>query len=238
MLRFIMKRRYSSLCICILTITLSILILRFVFIKLSSLGIPTISNYIIQLFKLEPETPTNLDDPPYDVPPIPENEVDIEEVLEKGVEIPFVMVYNDPKWKRPAFKEYWHSKYGRWSYVPIRIHYALHRLFVTYETASRYYDFIHDLGIREESFDFKKYESISPLDYMQVVIMNTVVERVITYQNQVVIVGRPQRTGLQAINIPTINIQPIGTSQNILFQLVTPDGYEIDDTTIILDRPK
>ena len=143
------------------------------------------------------------------------------------------MIYNNPDWERPAYKSYWHSEYGRWSYVPNRIHYALHRVFSTYATASIYYDFIHDLGIAEESEHFNKYEFTSPFDYLQIVVMNTSIEKVITYENQIVIVGKPQRTGLQAIVIPNHDIKPIGNSNIILIQLATPDGYEIDYTTFI-----
>lgn len=116
----------------------------------------------------------------------------------------------------------------------------MHRIFSTYATASRYYDFIHDLGIAAESSDFNKYEytsSPSPLDFLQVVVMNTLIERVITYENQIVIMGKPQRTGLQAIIIPTAKINPIENTDNILIQLVTPDGYEIDYTTEMLAHP-
>ncbi len=104
---------------------------------------------------LEPETPQDFNDPPFYIPPMPSKIVPIDEVIAKGQEIPLDFIYNDPNWKRKSYKEYWHSKYQRWSYVPIRLHYSMHRLFTTYPTASVYYDFIHDLGIAEESKKFK-----------------------------------------------------------------------------------
>lgn len=226
-----MKYNYSTLAIYILTPILLILIIRLVLINIDFSNIQTLSN-IKNSFALEPDTPIDIADPPFYLTPIPENEVPIRQVLEKGEEIPIEFIYNDPDWVRPAYKEYWHSKSGRWSYVPNRIHYALHRIFSTYATASIYYDFIHDLGIVDESSDFSKYEyTSSPFDFLQVVVMNTLIEKVVTYENQIVIIGKPQRTGLQAIVIPTAKINPIENTYNILIQLVTPDGYEIDYTT-------
>lgn len=215
----------------ILILILLVLIIRYAVTKISSSSTQALSHSVEYSFALEPDTPKNIDDPPFYSTPFPPNEVAIKQVIEQGEEIPIKFIYNEPDWRRPAYKEYWHSKYGRWSYVPHRIHYALHRIFSTYATASRYYDFVHNLGIALESNDFKDYEFTSPFDYLDIVVMNTLIEKVITYQNQIVIVGKPQRTGLQAIIVPTAKINPIENTDNILIQLVTPDGYEIDYTT-------
>lgn len=228
----------NSLTQFILTLILSILLIRLEIIYLkNNSSVHTSANVINSGFTIEPQTPINIDDPPHYSTPLPENEISIQEVLEQGKEIPINFIYNNPDWKRPAYKDYWHSKYGRWSYVPNRIHYAMHRVFSTYATASIYYDFEHDLGIAEEVNDFIKYESASPFDYLQIVVMNTLIEKVMTYENQIIIVGKPQRTGLQALIVPTELIQPIENTNNILIQLVTPDGYEIDYTTEVLARP-
>ena len=232
-----MKEKYFALAISILTIILLILIIRFVIININSSSTQTLSNKTSNSFALEPDAPTNIDDPPFYSVPFPQNEETIQQVIEKGEEIPIHFIYNDPDRKRPAYKDYWHSEYGRWSYVPHRIHYAMHRIFSTYATASIFYDFIHDLGIAEESNNFINYESTSPFDFLQVVVMNTLIEKIITYENQIVIIGTPQRTGLQAIIIPTSKIHPIENTNNILIQLVTPDGYEIDYTTETLVQP-
>jgi hypothetical protein len=227
-----MKNKLSSSIIYLLTLILLILLLRLSFIKNASSIIPT---YINSIFSLELMNTTNMEDSSF-IPPIPQNEVPIEQVLENGNEISFIFIYNNPDWQRPIYKNYWENV--RWSALPNRIHYAMHRVFSTYATASIYYDFIHDLGIAEESKQFIKYESTSPYDYLHIVVMNTLIERVITYRNQIVIVGKPERTGLQAIIIPSNSINPTEGSNNILIQLVTPDGYEVDYTTEILASPK
>jgi hypothetical protein len=191
----------------------------------------------------EPDMPQDIDDPPYPELAMPSKTVSIIEVMEKGRDLPVEFIYNDPNWKRKAFKEYWHSKYHRWSYVPIRLHYAMHRLFTTYPTASVYYDFIHDLGIAEESTKFKGYlpvppknksQKINPFQKIETVIMQTNVKRIVTYGNQVVLVGVPGRTGLQALVIPVESIKPFNSAENILFQLATPQGDELDYSIIDL----
>lgn len=225
-----MKNSFSSLTIYILTLILLIIMIRLVIHNPAFSIIPTSTRG----FLIEPETPIDIDDTSSKSLPLPNNELSIKQVLENGKELSFIFIYNNPDWVRPVYKKYWHSEYGRWSYVPNRIHYAMHKVFSTYATASVYYDFIHDLGIADESKHFRKYETTSPYDYLHIVVMNTLIEKVFTYENQIVIIGKPQRTGLQAIIIPTRNINPIKESNNILIQLVTPDGYEIDYTTQML----
>lgn len=227
-----MKLKNTSILISLLTLILLILTIRLVIINFST--IQTAIHILSSGFALEPDTPRDIDDPPFEMPAEPDNKYTIKEVLDKGTKLQVVNLYYDPNWERPAFKEYWHSKFGRWSYVPIRVHYALHRVFATYETASITYDFIHNLGIAEEYEQFTPFEYESPYDHLLVVVMNTAIDKIITYENQVVIVGEPQRSGLQAFLIPTKMLHPKEGTPNLLIQLVTPEGYEIDYTTEVL----
>ena len=182
-------------------------------------------------WKTEPEVPTNIADPPYTELAPPTKQEPVETVIKKGREIPALFDYNDPKWERPAYKAYWHSSYGRWSYVPNLIHSALHRIFVTYPTASIFYDFVHELGIAEESDSFERHSG-GPFDRIELVVMQTRIEKIVTLGNQVVVIGKPALTGLQVLSIPVKYIEPDDLKQSILFQLVTSDGGEIDFATI------
>lgn len=178
--------------------------------------------------RLEPESAIDIDDPPWNNEIFPNNVVNISEVLEKGVDVPYNIIYDEPKWKR-LYKAYWHSSISdRWSYVPNRIHYAMHRLFATYPTASIYYDFVHNLGIADESIEFKQESSKGPYDYLTTVVMQSEIRKIITYGNQVIIVSKPKRNGLQVFNIPMNKIVPSNENENILIQLVTELGDEID----------
>lgn len=185
------------------------------------------------MWKIEPETPKNIDDSSFGIP-YPTKTVPVSEVMENGKEIPLQFAYNNPDWQRQMYKEYWHSSYGRWSYIPNRIHYAMHRIFVTYPTASVFYDFTHNLGIWDENDDFQIMSSTStPFENMVLVVMQTKVDKIVTLGNQVVVIGRPSLNGLQVLLIPTQDLNPYDPKESILFQLVTPEGDEIDYTNDI-----
>lgn len=188
------------------------------------------------LDSLEPEKPVNIDSTPiYDIP-LPSNTKPISEVIEKGKDIPLQFAYNDLNWKRPVYKTYWHtgpcSGGGRWSYVPERVNYALHRIFTTYPTASIYYDFVHNLGISDESdkFDF----DYTNIDQIVLVAMQSNVKKIVTLDNQVILIVEPKRNGLQTLIIPKDTIQPSNKDEATIFQMVTPEGYEIDYSLINL----
>lgn len=113
----------------------------------------------------------------------------------------------------------------------------MYRLFTTYATASVYYDFIHNLGIAQESQKFEGYLPAPPIgksqkvnlyENIETVIMQTNVVKIITYWNKVALVGKPRRTGLQALVKPVKSLKPYNAEENMLFQLVTRKGDEID----------
>lgn len=182
------------------------------------------------IWSIEPETPQNIKDPPFQELPYPTGMLPISAVINDGKEIPLQLAYNNPNWERQAYKSYWHSSYGRWSYVPNRIHYAMHRLFATYPTASIYYDFIHDLGIAEENSEFQ-IPTRSPYENIVLVVMQTKVDKIVTLENQVVIIGKPALTGLQVLLVPIKDLKPSNPEESILFQLVTSEGDELDNAT-------
>lgn len=184
--------------------------------------------------KLEPDQATDIDDPPWGKYFVyPAKVLSVAEIIEKGAEIPFDLIYDNPYWERQSYKSYWHSSAsgGRWSYVPNRIHYAMHRLFTTYRTASVYYDFVHNLGIVNEWGNLEESRG-GAYDNINVAVMNTKVEKILTYGNQVIIIGRPQRNGLTIIDVPVNKIKPFNEKEFILFQLVTELGDEIDYSLI------
>lgn len=184
----------------------------------------------LSAFRLEPETPRNIDDPPFTLNPSL-HVLSVREILEQGAELPLRFAYDNPVWRRQAYKAYWHSSYGRWSYMPLRLHYAMHRIFAAYPTASVWYDFEHDLGIAEESHAFSLPDG-DPFEHIVIVVMQTRVEKIMTLGNQIVIIGRPSYGGLQVLVLCTGDIAPVFPQEDILIQLVTRDGDEIDRTYI------
>lgn len=188
--------------------------------------------------RLEPGTPRDIDDPPFYNGSFPSKLYPASEVIKNGFELPLDIGYNNPTWRRQAYKSYWHSTVsgGRWSYVPNRIHYGMHRLFTTYPTASVYYDFVHDLGIEEESKQIP-IKNGGPFDYIKVVVMQGQVQRILAYGNQVVLIVKPTRNGLQSLDIPVKKLSPANKKEPILFQLVTEQGDEIDYSLISYEDP-
>jgi hypothetical protein len=186
-----------------------------------------------RLNRLEPKEPIDISDPPFFQRPIPSNIKSPQLIIQSGSQLPYLTLLDKPDWKRLASKTYWHSSAGRWSYVPNRIHYAEHRLFTDITAAaSEYYDFVHNTGLDQEM----KYISTEPknanqtirLNQVIVVIMQAKVEKVLTKGNQVVIVARPQRFGVQAFTVNKLNMNLDNPMESVLFQLVTPEGDEID----------
>ncbi|EHQ61046.1 hypothetical protein PDENDC454_17328 [Paenibacillus dendritiformis C454] len=176
-----------------------------------------------QLENLEPASPVTLPNPPFQQSQPPENLLPISDVLKKGKPIAYDVIADLPQWNRPSYLPYWHSTYGRWSYVPNRIHFAKHRLFTSPTNASALYDFIHNVGIVKEMENAYHQLSSLQLDKILVVVMNTEIKKIRFHNRQVVIEGKPVHSGL---NIVTIDNPAPGKS--IYFQLSTSTGDEID----------
>jgi hypothetical protein len=187
--------------------------------------------------KLEPPKPVNIIELPFEAEAekrYPSQTISITEVMDKGTKIPFVTIKNIPDYKRPVYEKHWHSTYGggRWSYIPTRIHYALHRLFTNYDIGlSNWYSFEHDLGLSIPMFQDEK-----ALD-LYIVVFQTVVTKVYTKGNQVVVVGNPNRNGVEVITIKTGDVHPANKKELLLVQLAIPSGYEIDYSLINYEPP-
>ncbi|MDQ0887937.1 hypothetical protein QFZ81_003025 [Paenibacillus sp. V4I9] len=188
-----------------------------------------------RLKRLEPDEPKDIADPPFGQRAFPSKLKQPQDLIRNGNQLPYKVLLDKPDWKRPIYKSYWHSSVsgGRWSYVPNRLYYAQHRLFIDITAgASEYYDFVHDIGLEEElghsSTEPKGESQIIRLGQIVVVVMQAKIEKVLTCGNQVVIVGRPQRNGVQVITVNMVNMMLDDPKEAVLFQLITPEGDEID----------
>ncbi|MBT2765883.1 hypothetical protein [Paenibacillus sp. ISL-20] len=183
-----------------------------------------------RLEKLEPLTPTNIQTPFFQSP-FPSMMQSTKEVIRTGFQLPFRQILNEPQWQRPLYMEQWHSTYsgGRWSYIPVRLFYAQHRIFTTSAVGlSNMYDFLHNLGLSDLNVEQKGATQEERVNEVVVVVMQAKIERVMTKGNQVVITAIPQRTGVQAITVNRLNMKLNSVYESIIFQLVTLDGDEID----------
>lgn len=183
-----------------------------------------------RLNKLEPPVPSDIQTPPFQRP-FPSMLKPAKEVMQAGFQPPYRLILHDPEWQRPLYMKQWHSTYsgGRWSYVPLRLYYAQHRLFTTSVVGlSNLYDFVANLGISDLNVEQTGASQQERENGIVVVVMQAEIESVVTKGNQVVIVARPQRTGIQSFTINKLNMKLNSGEEAILFQLVTPDGDEID----------
>ncbi|QUW23897.1 hypothetical protein JSQ81_05745 [Sporosarcina sp. Marseille-Q4063] len=161
----------------------------------------------------------------------PTDVIPISEVLKEGRKIPFKVIKSELNYSRPIYEEHWHSTTGRWSYMPTRIHYSLHRIFPFYAIGiSAELDFTQNVGIA-----FPTAMNENDLD-LYIVVFQTNITDVYTKGNQVVIVGTPKRTGVEVINIKTADITPSNQEKFLLVQLATNDA-ELDYALINYEAP-
>lgn len=195
-----------------------------------------------RLAKLEPVTPVKIVSA--DKPSAVTDALPVLSVMFEGTMIPFETVYHDNAWVRPDYEPYWHSKNGQWSNLPDRIHTSYHRLFVTPGTESLWNETVHECGIAE--FADKIHlpgNKDKPEDTIAVVAVQHEITDVVVLNNQVVLIGTPSRTGLQVLAIHEQDLiqsvsgelQAHNDSQEYLFHMVTPDGYELDYNNVIVN---
>lgn len=191
-----------------------------------------------RLDNLEPPQPTSIIDSPFPFETgtevyFPTDIIPISEVLKQGTKIPFKTIKNDSNYIRPIYEEQWHSTYwgGRWSYMPSRIHYALHRLFTFYDIGlSGELNFQQNIGIT-----FPTFQNETDLD-LYLIVFQTDVTGIYTKGNQVVVVGTPKRTGVKVLTIKTGDLQPSNKEKYLLVQLAT-NGGELDYSLINYQPP-
>ncbi len=191
-----------------------------------------------RLGNLEPPEPTTILDSPFPFETgtevhFPTDVIPIPEVITQGTKIPFTIIKSEPNYVRPIYEEHWHSTYwgGRWSYVPSRIHYALHRIFPFYAIGiAAELNFQGDMGI-----SFPTTTNETDLD-LYIVVFQTSITEVYTKGNQVVVVGTPKRTGVEVLSIKTADIHPSNKDKFLLVQLAT-NGAELDYALISYQPP-
>lgn len=190
-----------------------------------------------RLNHLEPREPQQIIKFPYQLEQeehYPSHAVPISDVIHKGTQIPFKVIVNKPEYQRPIYEKHWHSTYGggRWSYMPNRIYYALHRLFTSYDIGlSEQYNFQHDVGI-----SFPTFQNETDLD-LYLVVFGTDVKEIYTAGNQIIVVGKPKRNGAEVITIKTSRVHPTNKNEMLLVQLATKEGDEIDYSLIAYVQP-
>lgn len=149
-------------------------------------------------------------------------------VQKNGIEIPFVTVYKNLDWQRPAYVPAWHSSSWRWSYIPTNMAYQQHIVYSYLGGASWWYDLSNYLALpsgTDVASPIHKYAFTIKYPYVvRLIVFKFNITSIKYYKNQILVFGEPLRKGLTIVDFDTKNIP----NSKKLLQLVTLDGYELD----------
>lgn len=185
-----------------------------------------------RLKSLEPPVPRII----YDYEELPDRDMrnfkkqtfPISLVQKEGSSIPFVIVYKDLNWKRPAYHPNWHSSSWRWDYVPSNMANQQHIIFSYQMGLSWWYDLSNSLALPDSAgvpSPINEYAFTVKYPYIvRLIVFNFNIKSIKYYKNQIVVFGEPLRSGLTVVDFDTKNLP----DSKKLVQLATPDGYELD----------
>lgn len=149
-------------------------------------------------------------------------------VQKNGIKVPFVTVYKDLNWQRPAYDPVWHSSSWRWSYVPLNMAYQQHIVYSYQGGLSWWYDLSSYLALpggTGGSSPIHEYAFTIKYPYVvRLIVFNFNITSIKYYKNQILVYGEPLRKGLTVVDFDTKNFP----NSKKLLQLATPDGYELD----------
>lgn len=147
----------------------------------------------------------------------------LQDAIKKGKEIPFQILSEDENYKRPLFDPQWRDFYFRgWLDLSFKNIDARHRLFIFPLGLSARFDFEGNLGLNK-SVSIDAHRNINFLVY------NYKVKTIKRYNNQLVLSGEPAKAGVQIISLVQDQTLPDKVdTQDFIFQLATPKGYEVD----------
>lgn len=148
------------------------------------------------------------------------------EVLEKGKTLSFIFTYTNEDYLRPIYSDTWKQAYYQgWLYLPRKIISARHNLFI-------YPDNSNDIFNMEGELGFNPSLSIDDQNYINIMIYNFDLQKVVQLENQIVLSGIPAKKGVQIISIKTNDIAIQNEDEQLSIQLCTPKGLELDYQTI------
>jgi hypothetical protein len=194
-----------------------------------------------RLKALEPSEPKTIYDyelmPDRDLSKFEEEVLPISFVQKKGTVLPFVTVYKDLNWQRPAYDPFWHSTNWRWSYVPRKIAYQQHIVYDYQGGGSWWYDLSQELALPPGADGPSPiHPSAFTVGYpyvVRLIVFNFNITSIKHYKNQILVSGVPLRKGLTMVDFDTKNLP----DSKKLLQLATPDGYEVDYLILNLSKP-
>ncbi len=155
-------------------------------------------------------------------PDFPLEAPDIKTVRTGGKELAFKVSCRLTGYRRPVYDPRWlENKKRRWAYIPKQVCLSLQKLFIIPYGPEELHDLFGMLGFREEYQPVKEDENAF-------LIYNFQVSRAVVHSNQLLLIGKPSRSGAEIITITRSSV-PEG---NYIVRLVTPDDCEVDYTLL------
>lgn len=160
-------------------------------------------------------------------PPPPISASKLSKVVRNGEEVLFRILYNEPLYLRPIFDPGWKSTFYRgWLDIPVKNMEARHKIFAFSIGGSANYDIVGSLGYSPKSPPFAPLDNHHNINFL---IFGFNVRNVKTFEDQVALIGEPNQAGAQIVSILQDDLLSQGVNtKDLLFQLSTPEGYEID----------
>lgn len=151
----------------------------------------------------------------------------LKNIILRGEEVSFRVLLDEPDYLRPVYAPDWKGFYFRsWLYLPYKNMEARHKIFAFSMGGSSNFDLAGSLGFNPEN------SLQGPMDNhrnINFILYGFQVEAVKVFENQAALVGRPRQTGASIVSITQDDLLPEGTdTKDFIFQLSTPDGYEVD----------
>ncbi len=145
------------------------------------------------------------------------------EVLSKGKNLEYITAFIDENYQRPIYSDNWKQAYYKgWLYLPDKVVASRHSLFTYEGSASNIFDLEGNLG-------FYPNTAIDTQNYLNLLIYNFDLDNVTLLGNQLAISGTPVKKGVQIISVKSEQVyQASSDTGNLLVQLCTPFGYEVD----------
>jgi len=144
---------------------------------------------------------------------------DLEVALNNAKEIKFSTLYNNKKYISPVYHPKWKSNHDKdWCYIPRKMYLNMKRVFVLPNDKEVSADLLGELGF------FEKYKEI-PKEQTGIAVSNFNINKAYIYEDSILLVGTPSRTGMEIIGIDRNNLNGYN---EFAVRLVTPDACEID----------
>ncbi|ADI01927.1 copper amine oxidase N-terminal domain-containing protein [Syntrophothermus lipocalidus] len=161
----------------------------------------------------------------------------IQDIRSLGRKVPFEIASEDDTWVRPVYSKYWHSTFmgGKYSDVSTLVSCAQRNLFVYTGGLSEGTGLYYSLGFTKEKVGSTFFNSLNSFELW---LINRKVKEIYRLGDEWLVVVEPQLQGYQTVKI---NYDDVGMTIDeatepslMLFRVVTPDGYELEQAAQLL----